>query len=135
MRFQFSIASLLAITTLVAVVCGAFMAAPGLGIALTIASVPALARTILMSLEKQSQDEPMPMPSKIGYFALWLGVGALALGGGALVAGAVAFIVFMSNCLGGASFTVTFWDSTAPRIAGLVVAIVLMAIFWRKIEF
>jgi hypothetical protein len=92
--WQFSIASLLALTTLVAVCLGLAIQAPGLATALAIASVPALIRTFGISNMWRKAGQPLTFSEQ-----------CLSFGGSLLVVTAVAaslvtafLIVFVPLC-------------------------------------
>jgi hypothetical protein len=134
-RFQFSIASLLAITTLVAVVCGVFVIAPGLGIALAIVAVPALVRTLITGMQEGWLEKGLPVGEKVGHFVGWLFVGILALVGGAIAAGLTVVVAFFLSCLGGVNVNGPVWSLFAPQNMGIAVSVILMVLFCWKIKF
>jgi hypothetical protein len=131
MKFQFSIASLLAITALTAVVASAYTVKPEAGIALSIAAAPALLRTAVTGMWLGSLDNPLPMGERLAHFVGWLFVGFLALGGGIVVTVVTGLLLAI---LGGRSGTPPAWDNV-PRDVGILAAIVLTVFFWRKCSF
>jgi hypothetical protein len=72
--------------TLVAVVLGAFRAAPGLGVLLVIVVSPAWLRTCLNAMRRRARGRPMSALDKLGLFAGSVGVVTTVL-----VASSVAF--------------------------------------------
>jgi hypothetical protein len=72
--FQFSLASILLIITLCAVVLGAFSVAPGLGIGLAILATPAAVCTGIVAMRRRAGGQPMSVAAKVGLF-----VGTLVL--------------------------------------------------------
>jgi hypothetical protein len=135
MRFQFTIAALLAITTLTAVVLGVSIAAPGLGIALAIVAVPALVRTMITGMQEGWLEKRLPVGEKIGHFVGWLCVGLLALVGGAIVAVLTVVVGFFLSCVGGVNVNGPVWSLFAPQNTGIATAVVLMLILCWKIKF
>lgn len=69
---QFSIATILLVTTLVAVCLGLFRFSPGLGVGLIVFSVPALVRTVYVGRREKRHGQRMTTGGKIGHFFLSL---------------------------------------------------------------
>lgn len=66
---SFSLTSLFLLTTLIAVCLGLFVAAPGLAIALAIASVPAFVRTSLVVRRRVALGDEVSTTHKVALFA------------------------------------------------------------------
>ena len=143
--FQFGLASLLLFTTLVAVLLSAFTTFPGLGIALTILAVPALARTCFVAIRTRDRGQPMPVMTKIHVFLVTLGVATLiAVAVGATFYGTcwAGFFggVAANNALGnpGGGYSGIVWGLWTGVIlgiiAGLVVAFFLIRFCWRRVK-
>ena len=88
MPFQFSIETLLLVTTLVAVCLGASLAVPGLGIPVSIIAVPALIRTLVASHQQRSVGHKLSLVEKVLTFLASTGVmiAVVAAGGAAFFA-------------------------------------------------
>jgi hypothetical protein len=110
-RAQFTLATMLLLITLLSVCLGLFMIAPGLGILLAIASVPAFVRTGILVSTRDAMGRPTSGPRRI-----WLFVGSVLT---TLVMGAVVLVAsigtFCGICLASGQ------ESTIP-IAGVVAA-------------
>jgi len=91
--YQFSIASMLLIMTLCALVLGAFSIAPGLGIGLAVLTTPALVWTSVTAMRRRARGRPMDPMAKVSLFAATLGTVALV----SVAAGAA----FYATCLAG----------------------------------
>jgi hypothetical protein len=123
---QFSLASLLLITTLAAVCLGLFLLSPGLGILLGVFAIPALVRTFIDVSQYKRGGVRLGILDKLASFVLSL----LVVGAVALAAG----VAFLSVCMVGASVAEAsrFPDWLGPvlvvsSLAGLVAAGLL---FW-----
>jgi len=84
---QFSLASLMLIVTLFAVLLGVFRMAFGLGIVLAILVTPALVRTCMIAARSRAGGRPMSAGRKVSFFAGTLGLVAIIA-----VAVSVAFV-------------------------------------------
>ena len=89
---QFSLATLLLVTTLVAVCLGVTMAAPGWGIALIVLSVPALIRAMFSGLRQKQAGAPYTTAEKIATFLVSLLV--------MVMIGVAAIVAFEIACWG-----------------------------------
>lgn len=92
--FQFSLASLFLIMTLVAVGTGLFLVAPGFGVLFAVLCVPALVRTIVAAKQQRRAGAPLTIGDKTGVFVMSFFI-MVAIG----IAASVAFGV---ACSGGA---------------------------------
>lgn len=63
---SYSLSTLMLITTLVAVCCGLFVAAPGLGVGVCILLVPVLVRTAMVVSRREEAGLPVSAGEKIG---------------------------------------------------------------------
>jgi nitroreductase len=139
------LASLLLFTTLVAVLLSAFTTFPGLGIALTILAVPALARTCFVAIRTRDRGQPMPVIAKIHVFLVTLGVVTLI----AVAVGATFYGTCWAGFFGGAAassalgspggaYSEIGWGLVTGIIlgiiAGLVVAFFLIRFCWRRMK-
>ncbi len=117
---QFSLASMLLLVALFAVIFGVAAIAPGLGVGLAILSAPALIRTAIVASRRRSVGHPLDMWTKVWVFAGTLGLIAVIL--------AAAVGAFIATCfpLGAAGFA-----ANSPALAifawvvGLGVAILV----------
>lgn len=75
--YQFSLASLMLIVTLFAVLLGVFRMALGLGIVLAILVTPALVRTCMIAARSRAGGRPMSVGRKVSFFAGTLGLLAI----------------------------------------------------------
>jgi hypothetical protein len=96
--FQYSLASLLLVVTLVAIICSIIGLHPGVGIVVAFLAVPALGRTCITAMRRRAHGRPLSPGGKIGIFLLTLVmvVSAIAVAGGAFV------FTFLATCLVGA---------------------------------
>ena len=69
---QFSIETILLVTTLIAVLLGLFRLHPGLAIVLIIISVPALVRTVSVARREKRRGQRVTAGGKVGHFFLSL---------------------------------------------------------------
>jgi hypothetical protein len=83
---QFSIATILLVTTLIAVCLGVFRISPGFGLAVIVMAVPALIRTVVIGAQNKRVGQRLSIGDKLRVFAASLGI--MVLVG---VAGVVAF--------------------------------------------
>jgi hypothetical protein len=125
-KFQFSLASIMIVMTLLAVLMSIYTMAPGLGIALMVLSVPALIRTVVLAMQRGSRGKPLTFGQKAGVFAAWIGLGVVIV----IAAGVAFFVSCLVGLPGGAAVAITFGS-----IGAIVAAIALGVLFWRKIKF
>ena len=85
---QFSLASLMLLITLWAVVLGVFSISPGVGIGLMILATPAVIRTVILASRGRTGGRPMPVGAKV-----WVFTGTLGLLAIIAVAVSAAFVV------------------------------------------
>ena len=88
---SFSLTSLMLVMTLVAVCLGLFVVAPGLGVLLSIAAVPALARTAVLIKRGARSGQATTASDKMWLFAASMG--------GVIVAGVAASVAFFGACV------------------------------------
>jgi DNA-directed RNA polymerase subunit RPC12/RpoP len=125
-KFQFTLTSMMLLTVMTAVLSSIFVMLPGLGIALTILSVPALVRTAYVSMYRGPRGRPLTFQEKAVVFMAWIGLGLIA----ALAAGVASYI----TCLA-AIFSGSPGEGVAViigTITALVTAAGLMIFFWRR---
>lgn len=134
---QFSIETILLVTTLVAVLLGLFRYSPGLAALLIAFSVPALVRTIFVGRREKRRGQRVSAGGKIGQFFL-----SLLIMYAVWQAASMAFLI----ALAGTCFAALFASSAAPELGegvgivglvlssaiGLVVAGVLAWATWPK---
>ena len=130
--FQFGIASLLLITALVAVIMSVSVMVPGIGIALAMASVPALLRTYVLVRRKRENGEPVTNQDKAVLFVACLGVAVLI----AIATGAAFFVpCFVSaiacSAIGDGNNGLVV-GGMIGAIAGLVTSLTLLVYLLRK---
>jgi hypothetical protein len=130
-QFQFGIASLMLVMTLVAVLFGVGAMAPGLGIALGVLAAPALIRTSVVAARAGARGEPMAPSRKIDLF-----VASLFVVGVVAVAAGAAFVVtcfplgFAAFGLQSMPLVILAW--LVGIAAGVAVAVLLLRFFWRR---
>ncbi len=90
---SFSLATLMMFVTLVAVVCGVFSIAPGVGVAMALVLLPVLAHTAISARGAEALGHSLSPGERIALF-----FGSLAL---VVVAGVAASIAFGITCFGG----------------------------------
>jgi hypothetical protein len=83
---QFSIATILLVTTLIAVCLGVFRISPGLGLAIVAFAAPALIRTFVVGVQQKRVGQSLSIGEKLTAFVASLGI--MILVG---IAGVVAF--------------------------------------------
>ncbi len=90
--YQFGLSTTMLIFLLSAVLLGVYSMHPGLGLALTVVAMPALARTCSLSIRRAREGTPMSDMTKVGVFgsSFFVVIGAAAL---LVVAAAVAFFL------------------------------------------
>jgi hypothetical protein len=142
---QFSLAAVLLVTTVVAIVLSAFVILPGLGIALVILLTPPLVRTWLSTERAQAGGTPLSANAKGRIFAITLGV--------LITSGIAAAISFYALCWGavGVGFGVDQLTGSQTEIgvgsgalvgfaigillgivAGIIVFILVIRRLWRR---
>ncbi|MDX1944853.1 MAG: hypothetical protein SFU86_05550 [Pirellulaceae bacterium] len=128
MPFQFSIETLLLVTTLVAVCLGASVAVPGLGIPVSILALPALVRTLVASHQQRAVGHKLTLGEKALTFLVSTGlmVAVFAAGGAAffatctvLLMGAVAVSQASPNAFSGGSEWPLYVLIVLSSLAGL----------------
>jgi hypothetical protein len=97
--FQFSLASMLLIITLCAVVLGAFSVAPVLGIGLAVLATPALVWTCVTAMRRRARGQPMDPVAKVSLFVAALAIAALV----AVAAGVAFYVTCWAGFLAGTS--------------------------------
>lgn len=115
---QFTIATILLVTTLIAVCLGLFRYSPGLGVLLIVFAAPALVRTVFVGRREQRLGRRLTTGGKIGQFfvsliimyAVWMAAG-------------MAFFMTCAGSLGLAAVA----NSAAPETGGGVMMIGLIA--------
>ena len=98
--FNFSIASLLLLTTLIAIFLALFAAAPGLGVFLAVLSIPPFVRTLMVVNRRKAMGQQVSGGRKAGLFLGSLGV-TLLITWATMFAAAIAFFF---SCLGAFAF-------------------------------
>ncbi len=94
-RATFSISSLLLITTLIAVCMALIVAVPGLGILLSIFSLPPLVRTTILIRHRLKSGLPVETGSKVVWFLASLGTTMLIT----FATCCLSFVAFFVSCL------------------------------------
>lgn len=117
---QFSLATILLVTTLVAVCLGVFRISPGFGVIVVVLATPALVRTIVAGTREKQRGHRLSVAEKIGTFAASFGVMILAC-----VAGIAAFL---AACFGTCGLAAAL-SSAAPGTGEwiFIVALVVSA--------
>jgi len=87
--FQFSLATVMLLITLAAVLLGLFRMSPGLGMLVAVLVAPALIRTLIESAERQALGRPMTPADKASMFASTVGL-TIAMGVAVIVVGGLA---------------------------------------------
>jgi hypothetical protein len=131
-RFQFGLSSMLLITTLVAVIMSVSLMVPGIGIALAMASVPALLRTYVLVRRKRESGDRVTNHDKALLFVLCLGI-ALTI---AIATGAAFFVPCFVSTLAGAAISNSSngiaIGGMIGVIAGLIAALTVLVYLLRK---
>ena len=134
LKLQFSLASLMLIVTLTAILFSIYEIKPGLGIVLFILAGPALLRTVVLALQKGSRNTPMTTAGKIGFFLLWMGLAGIA----AAVAGTIFYVAFISAVIASCFAGGTGNSAGLLTLGGVIAAsaaISLFVLFWRVTKF
>jgi hypothetical protein len=139
---QFSLETLLMIVTLVAVCLGLLMAAPGLGVLVSIVAAPALVRTLIAGYQRRAVGTPLSAGEKVLAFLASTGVTFAVLLAGLAAFGTACF----ATCLGalgleavggpsgpfsGGEWVVLLMLLTSAGV-GIATAIWLFWILWPK---
>jgi hypothetical protein len=129
---QYSLASLLLLMTLAAILLSITSMNPGLGIFLAVLMVPACLRTAIVATLRRSRGKPMSLLAKVGTFSMTLGMAIIVM----VVAGATFVVTFLAMCSatrsgsgwrGGPGQDIVFW---IPVLAALGVSALLILFFW-----
>lgn len=133
-RFSFSIATLLLVTTIVAIVCGVMAANLGLGIFLACLLLPVCIKTVLLVRRRQRAGEEITTMQK----ASMIGVTFIAAVAFLIVAGCAAFCLLIAVCalMAGASRpggSDELGSGAVLAVAGTVFAAIAIALNrWMK---
>jgi hypothetical protein len=136
----FSLASLMLVVTLACIICGAFSVAPGLGLLLTAAAVPALARTAVILKHQSPADQSARIAHRVVAFASSLG--AVILVG--IAAGVAGFVCCWGGFFSGGVIG-ALWEKGEYRglmtgivsgiaLGGIAAAIVGYVALWATIR-
>jgi hypothetical protein len=108
---QFSLLTLLLVTTLVAVCMGVTVAAPGWGLLLSALAAPALVRTMLATVKQKKAGIVLSLSQKLAVFGVSLCV--------MVMIGVAAVVAFEAGCWG----TALVWDgvSGAPNLDSMLI--------------
>ncbi|HUE74377.1 MAG TPA: hypothetical protein VMP01_26075 [Pirellulaceae bacterium] len=119
---QFSIETILLVTTLAAVLLGLFRYSPGLAVMLIIFSVPALVRTVFVGRREKRRGQRVTAGGKIGHFLL-----SLVIMYAVWVAASTAFfIAAIGTCFAAiAASSASEEMAVGVGIAGLIVSAVV----------
>jgi len=119
---QFSIETLLLLTTLVAVCLGVTVAVPPLGLWLFAISGAALVRTLIVGKQHQAAAMPFPAAEKVSEFVISAGIMIVAL--------VVWFLTLLAiGCTGGLAMAM-LWDIAPPRSGQ---GILHYSLFWLAV--
>jgi hypothetical protein len=129
--FQFSLASILLTTTLLATIFAVVATAPGLGILLAIVSMPPLVRTMIVVQRRQERGLEVNSEEKVGLFIASLTV--------TIVVSAVALFLSLSTFCGAFLVTTSNTGIGVPTgLLTLVISAVLIILaiwfFWKWIR-
>jgi hypothetical protein len=134
---QFSIATILLVTTLIAVCLGVFRYSPGLGVVLMIFAAPALVRTIYVGRREKRHGQRMTIGGKIGQFLLSLAVmyavwTAASIAFFMTCAGTIGLVALAGNASPEAAMGVGIVGMIASLVMSLVVAVAILRATWPK---
>lgn len=115
---QFTIATILLVTTLIAVCLGVFRYSPGLGVLLIVLAAPALVRTVFVGRREQRRGRRLTTGGKIGQFVV-----SLVIMYAVWMAAGMAFFMTCAGSLGLAAVA----DTAAPQTGGGVMVMGLIA--------
>ena len=93
---QFSLSTLMLAVTLLSVLLGVFLMAPGLGACLTVLVIPPFLRTMIVATRRKTHGQSMSTGAKLGTFAKTFGITigiAMCVVTSLIVAAFVAFFV------------------------------------------
>lgn len=113
--FQFSIATMMMLVTLCAVIMGAFSVSPGLGIALAVLAAPAWLRTCMVAARRRGRGRPMTAQEKMWAFGGSLGVVAAIV----IAAGIAFYATCWAGFFGGAAVSSLWSEDYGPIGWGL----------------
>jgi hypothetical protein len=118
---QFSIETLLLVTTLIAVCLGLSLSAPGLGIPLAMVAVPALVRTLIAGHQERAVGGKLSLAEKVLTFLASTGImiAVLAAGGAAFFA-TCSVALFGGLAIGEATNVQPIFRSAETWIWGLI---------------
>ncbi len=122
---------MLLITTLVAVIMSVGVMVPGIGIALAMASVPALLRTYVLVRRRREAGMPVTNQDKAVLFVLCLGIAVLI----AIATGAAFFVPCFVSAFAGAATNSNgglMLGSMIGIIAGLIASLTVLIYLLRK---
>ena len=72
--YQFGISTMLLAMTLLAVLLGVFAMSPGIGLAITFLTTPAVVRTCIVAAKRKTRGQTMSPLAKLGVFGSTLGI-------------------------------------------------------------
>jgi hypothetical protein len=126
--FQFSIETLLLVTTFIAVCLGACVAVPPIGVPLSVIAVAALIRTLIVGQQRLAAQAPFPVGEKVAEYLVSLFVVAGAIGVGFLTLLTIA-------CIGGIIAAIV-WSFGPPETPAEEVAFFFLGCaFWLSVLF
>jgi len=102
--YQFSLATIMLVVTLAAVLLGVFRISPGLGALLVIVVAPAFVRTCINTVRRKAQGETVSQADQVAKFASSAALVMLAV----LLVPAAIFVALFVVCLAIASFPGAF---------------------------
>jgi hypothetical protein len=125
----FSLSTLLLVTTIAAVCCGLFTAAPGLGIFVCILLAPALVRTAMVVRRRQARGHPVSTAQKAGLLLTSLVVAQVIL----IVVAFAAVGTFCAVCLSAGDERAI----PAALLAGalIVIPVIVLMVKWVRVRF
>jgi len=139
-NYQFSLASLMLLVTLSAVIFGAAALEPGLGIMLAMLAAPPLVFTAVTAARRRAREQPLTPRDKVVLFA-----GAFATFVVVLIAAGIAFFATCwvgfftgataSEAMGARQYDPIGWGLLTGVVLGGIVGLVLAAwLLWRIIK-
>ena len=138
--YQFSLASLLIVMALAAVILSIGVVLPGLGIALALLVAPALVLTNITAMRSLAKGHPLSRSDKLSLFAAALGAILLTL-----IATGIAFFAtcavgffggsFASGLfkLGGGGYATITWGAATGSILGGIVGLIVFGLIFRRL--
>lgn len=135
-HFQFSLASLMLLVTLTAVMMGVSVMAPGLGIALAVLVTPAFIHTAVTAARRRSRGQPMAPLDKIAFFGGSLGAVVVTLAAAGTAFYATCWAGFLagaagSQALGSKGYDDIGWGLLVGVILGAIVGIAVLVLVIR----